>query len=170
MSLTPTHVIAAVCVVLASWSTSVMAAERAAILEDYYMDNPPNSAYLGKMKAKWASHVKARQKPESIDLMPAKPSQTVSRLKPAAVVVKAAPKPRPQTVKVTHISPKFVPKTVVVTRVAPKFVPKTVVVTRVAPKATVRRFTAPHRTVVVATSNKRPTERALPFWRDLPLN
>lgn len=156
MSLTPTHVIAAVCVVLASWSTSVMAAERAAILEDYYMDNPPNSAYLGKMKAKWASHVKARQKPESIDLMPAKPSQTVSRLKPAAVVVKAAPKPRPQTVKVT--------------RIAPKFVPKTVVVTRVAPKATVRRFTAPHRTVVVATSTKRPTERALPFWRDLPLN
>lgn len=150
MRLNPTHIMMAMCLVLASWSASALAAERASILDDYYMENPPNSAYLGKMKAKWANYVKVRQKLQNIDLMPKKATPVVSRLKPAPVVprVKPVAKVRPQTVKVTRV------------------VPKTVVVTKVTPKATVRRFIAPHR-AVVATPN-RSVARALPFWRDLP--
>ena len=129
MRLNPTHVIAAACLVLVSWSSSSYSAARAAILDDYYRATPPNSAYLGKMKAKWASHVKARHQtpPQSMDLMPAKPVRPVSRLKPAPVVPRV--KPAIQTVKVTRV------------------VPKTVIVPRVTPKATVRRFIAPNRAV-----------------------
>ncbi|WP_020558019.1 hypothetical protein [Thiofilum flexile] len=157
MSFKSTHVIAAACLVLVSWSSASYSAERAvSVLDDYYQATPPNSAYLGKMKPKWANYIKARQaRPDTVDLMPA-PIKPVSRLAPV-------PRPNPQTVRVTRVSPKFVRvPTVHVKRVSPKFVR----VPQMTPKATVRRFMAPNRPLAQPTPAG-STERALPFWNDL---
>lgn len=87
------HIIAVTCLACASWSTVGVAAERASVLDAYYMDPPPKSAYFGKMKAKWANHVKSRHPQNEVDLMPAK------------------------TVRVPKMTPK---KTVTVPRMTPK--------------------------------------------------
>jgi hypothetical protein len=92
MRINPLPIVAVLCVL----STSSYAAARPAILDAYYMDPPPKSNYLGKMKAKWANYVKARQPHSEVDLMPE------------------------QTVKVKPVKPKYVPKTVTVPKMTPK--------------------------------------------------